>query len=286
MSLQTYFGRPKITRTIFPVADDNVLTYLNDDGLSVEPIYYAPIIPMILVNGSKGIGTGFSTDIMCYNPLQIIEYLKNKLLNIEDEIEFLPYYEGFKGEITKLSDSKFLIRGKYEKLGNDKIRITELPVGYWNQDLKELLEELIEPKQDKDGKKTPAIVKEYDNMSKDTNVDFIITFAKGKLEELEQSKGDHGCNGLEKVLKLYTTNTTTNMHLFDANDTLQKYIERCTARRIRATARASPHRISLLQSLLDPAFRAATTASRPSPHTPVPNHTASLPADSVPTADN
>jgi DNA topoisomerase-2 len=60
-------------------------------------------------------------------------------------------------------------------------------------------------------------------MSKDTNVDFTITFAKGKLEELEKSKGDYDCNGLEKLLKLYTTNTTTNMHLFDANDTLQKY---------------------------------------------------------------
>jgi len=60
-------------------------------------------------------------------------------------------------------------------------------------------------------------------MSKDTNVDFTITFVKGKLEELEKSKGDYGCNGLEKLLKLYTTNTTTNMHLFDANDTLQKF---------------------------------------------------------------
>ena len=213
----------KITRSIFPAADDNVLTYLNDDGLSVEPIFYAPIIPMILVNGSKGIGTGFSTDIMCYDPLQIIEYLKNKLLNIEDEIEFLPYYDGFKGEITKIGESKFLIRGKYEKLANDKIRVTELPVGHWTDNFKELLEELIEPGQDKEGKKIAATVKEYDDMSKDTNVDFTITFAKGKLEELEQSKGDHGCNGLEKLLKLYTTNTTTNMHLFDAKDTLQKY---------------------------------------------------------------
>jgi DNA topoisomerase-2 len=60
-------------------------------------------------------------------------------------------------------------------------------------------------------------------MSKDTNVDFTITFAKGKLEELEHSKGDYACNGLEKLLKLYTTNTTTNMHLFDADDKLQKY---------------------------------------------------------------
>jgi len=60
-------------------------------------------------------------------------------------------------------------------------------------------------------------------MSKDTNVVFTITFMKGKLEELEKLKGEYGCNGLEKLLKLYTTNTTTNMHLFDADDILHKY---------------------------------------------------------------
>jgi len=214
----------KITRSIFPAADDNVLEYLNDDGLSVEPIYYAPIIPMVLVNGSKGIGTGFSTDIMCYNPLQIIEYLQNKLLFIEDDIEFIPYYEGFKGHISKISDEKFLIKGVYETVGVDKIKVTELPVGYWTEDFKELLESLIDPGLDKEGKKIAAIIKDYDDMSKDTNVDFTITFMKGKLEELEASKSaDYGCNGVEKLLKLYTTNTTTNMHLFDASDTLHKY---------------------------------------------------------------
>jgi DNA topoisomerase-2 len=212
-----------LTRVLFPAADDAILDYLNDDGTPVEPIFYAPIIPMVLVNGSKGIGTGFSTDIMSYDPLQIIDYLKNKLLSIseDDEEEFIPYYEGFQGKISKLSAEKFLIKGVYEKVGTDKIRVTELPVGYWTEDFKELLEELIEPT--KDGKKLTAIVKDYDDMSKDTNVDFTITFAKGKLEELEQLKADHDCNGVEKLLKLYTTNTTTNMHLFDANDTLHKY---------------------------------------------------------------
>jgi len=217
----------KLTRAIFPVEDDAILDYLNDDGTPVEPIFYAPILPMVLVNGSKGIGTGFSTDIMCYNPLQIIDYLMNKLLSIsdeDDEVEFVPYYEGFQGTISKLTTDKFLIKGVYEKVGPDKIRVTELPVGFWTEDFKELLEELIEPAKDgKDGKKTATLVKDYDDMSKDTNVDFTITFAKGKLEELEQSKGDYECNGLEKLLKLYTTNTTTNMHLFDAKDILQKY---------------------------------------------------------------
>jgi DNA topoisomerase-2 len=213
----------KITRKIFNVEDDNILKYLNDDGTSVEPIFYAPIIPMILINGSKGIGTGFSTDVMSYDPLQIIGYLNTKLRSEVYNLDFIPYYEGFQGTIEKISESRFLIKGRYEKVGPDKIRVTELPVGFWTENFKEHLEELIEPGQDKAGKKIVSIVKDYDDMSKDTNVDFTITLQKGKIEELESTSADYGCNGIEKLFKLYTTNTTTNMHLFNAEDKLKKY---------------------------------------------------------------
>ena len=215
----------KITRTIYPTLDDNILEYLNDDGQMVEPLYYIPIIPMVLVNGTKGIGTGFSTDVMCYNPLEIISYIKNKLKGNTFSInnKFIPYYEGFKGTIEQIENEKFLIKGCYEKVGVDKIRVTELPIGFWTEDFKELLEKLIEPEVGKDGKKSVSIIKDYYDMSKDVNVDFTIEFAKGKLEEVESTKADYGCNGLQKILKLYTTNTNTNMHLFNANDKLHKY---------------------------------------------------------------
>ena len=106
----------KITRSIFPQTDDAILEYLDDDGLSVEPRYYAPIIPMILVNGSKGIGTGFSTDILPYNPLTIIQYIKNKLNSTlsDNDFEFHPYFHGFNGSIIQSSPNKYLIVGKYE----------------------------------------------------------------------------------------------------------------------------------------------------------------------------
>jgi DNA topoisomerase-2 len=213
----------KITRSIFPKQDDHILEYLNDDGTSVEPIFYVPIIPMILVNGSKGIGTGFSTDIMSYNPLQIIAYLKAKLVGEEFATEFTPFYEGFLGQIEKITENKFLIKGRYEKVGPDKIRVTELPVGLWTESFKEHLENLIEPGVDKEGKKIVPLVKDYDDMSKDTTVDFTITLQKGKVEELEATQTDNGCNALEKLFKLYTTSSTTNMHLFDAEDKLKKY---------------------------------------------------------------
>lgn len=215
----------KITRLVFVNQDDAVLNYLNDDGTLVEPIFYAPIIPMILVNGSKGIGTGFSTDIMSYNPLQIIEYLKSKLSD-EDvtAFDFVPYYEGFTGTIDRIGETnRFLIKGKYEKVGPDKIRVFELPIGFWTESFKELLEELIEPGLNKEGKKIISLVKDYDDMSKDTTVDFTITLQKGKVEELEAISYDNGCNGIEKLFKLATTGSTSNMHLFDAEDKLKKY---------------------------------------------------------------
>ena len=213
-----------ITRAIFSKHDDAILEYLNDDGTPVEPRFYAPVIPMILVNGSKGIGTGFSTDIMCYNPLQIIAYIKSKLSGLNVSDCFVPFYEGFQGKIEKIgSTNKFLIKGRYEKVGPDKIRVTELPVGFWTENFKEHLEGLIEPGLDKDGKKIVPQVKDYDDMSKDTTVDFTITLQKGKVEELEAIQLEHGCNALEKLFKLYTTSSTSNMHLFDSEDKLKKY---------------------------------------------------------------
>ena len=82
---------------------------MDDDGTPVEPDWYAPIIPMILINGSKGIGTGFSTDIPPFNPFQVIEYLKAKIQGTDTSgIEIEPYYEGFKGMITKIENQNTL----------------------------------------------------------------------------------------------------------------------------------------------------------------------------------
>ena len=84
------------------------------------------------------------------------------------------------------------------------------------------MEELQNDK-DKEGKKIVPIVKEYDDKSKDTNIEFIITFSKGKLNELETNMTEYGCNGLEKILKLYSTSSITNMNLFNSEDKLRKY---------------------------------------------------------------
>ena len=223
----------KLTRLIFRSEDDAVLTYLDDDGQSVEPIYYVPIIPMALVNGTKGIGTGFSTDIMCYNPAQIIEYIKRKLSGtVSAQAPIEPFYKNFKGTIRRVGDTKYLFKGCYTILDEKRIRITELPVGTWTEDYKKFLEHLIEPpaaaSKDKDkDKSSPAssapIVKEYNDMSTDTRVDITITMAPNIIKTYGEKATEFDCNLLEKSLGLYTTQSTTNMNMFDANEKLKKY---------------------------------------------------------------
>ena len=100
----------KITRCIFPESDDKVLNYLDEDGILVEPDYYLPIVPMILVNGGKGIGTGFSYEVLQYNLLTICNYLKNRLNGVKQEVDWTPYYENFKGSIQKMDNGKFMIK--------------------------------------------------------------------------------------------------------------------------------------------------------------------------------
>ena len=196
-----------ITRKIFSEFDDSILDYIEDDGSSVEPIYYVPIIPMILVNGTKGIGTGFSTDIMCYNPIQIINYLEAKLNKVCNKSLLIePYYQGFKGKIypCDTTHKKYIIKGCYETIGPDKIRISELPVGTWTQDYKEFLEGVLDAKsgKSKSAKCNDEYVKDFVDMSTDITVDFEVTFYPGILSKLISEDHEYAINGLEKYLKL------------------------------------------------------------------------------------
>jgi DNA topoisomerase-2 len=213
-----------LTRSLFPDTDDAVLSYLNDDGTIVEPEFYAPILPFALINGISGIGTGFSCSIPAYNPQDIITYLKNKLNSLTNTIEFVPYYQGFKGEIRKCGEQKYLIKGCYEKIAEDKIRITELPVGTWTMSYITMLEGLMDGGVDKAGKKIPPSIKDFTSLCTEVAVDITVQFPKGVLSDLETS-GDTttGINGVEKLLKLTTTVSTTNMHMFNSECKLHKY---------------------------------------------------------------
>lgn len=217
-----------ITRCLFPEKDDAVLSYMNEDGYDVEPEYYVPIIPFCLVNGISGIGTGFSCNIPSFNPKQIIQYLKRKLVGdpITQKEEFAPYYKGFLGSVTRVDDKKYLICGVYQKQTEDKIRIIELPIGTGIMDFKDYLETLMDGTTDKQGKRIPPSIKDFTNMSTETVIDFTIQFPKGGLAKLEEQRDANGItNGVHKLLKLSTTVSLTNMNMFDKDKRLKKYAE-------------------------------------------------------------
>lgn len=205
-----------ITPKIFRQDDAALLEHMDDDGFTVEPRMYYPIIPMILVNGALGIGTGFSTNIPCYNPIDIIDRIKGKLTGEKMTSEMIPWYRGFKGSIEK-QKSKWLCFGKYKRIAPTKVEITEIPVGTWTEDYKEFLESLVDSNDD---------VKAYVSNSGNEDVNFVVTFANEQALDalLDQMDDNTGYPKLESFLKLTSTRiSTTNMYLFNAKGQITKY---------------------------------------------------------------
>lgn len=206
-----------ITSIIYPKVDHEILTYLNDDGLDVEPEYFMPIIPMVLVNGALGIGTGFSTNVPCYNPKDIVAVLR-MLLKGESvsDMELTPWYKGFKGVIEKKDDDKFVSRGRFHKITATKVEITELPVGVWTQDFKETLESYMDAHNE---------LRNYESHYTDTDIRFVLHFASGAVTDQYLTVESNGYTKLENELKLVSSKMlgTTNMYLFNSKCQIQKY---------------------------------------------------------------
>ncbi|CAM6116025.1 unnamed protein product [Calypogeia fissa] len=204
-----------ITRLLFPQADDMLLDYLDEDGLTIEPTWYAPIIPMVLVNGSEGIGTGWSTFVPNYNPRDIVENV-NRLLRDEPMQPMEPWYKGFKGTIertaTKESGLTYTVTGIIDQLNETTLKVTELPVRKWTQDYKEYLEDLMLGT----GKIKEPFIKDYREHGTDTLVDF-------EMQLSEENMALALIEGLTKKFKLTTNLSTSNMHLFDESGTIKKY---------------------------------------------------------------
>ncbi|EFH59729.1 hypothetical protein ARALYDRAFT_898932 [Arabidopsis lyrata subsp. lyrata] len=201
-----------VTRILFPKDDHILLDYLNEDGQSIEPTWYMPIIPTVLVNGSEGIGTGWSTFIPNYNPREIVANVRCRL-NGESMVPMDPWYRGFKGTIEKTASKEggctYTITGLYEEVDDTTIRITELPIRRWNDDYKQFLQSL---KTD-NGAPFFQDVKAYND---DKSVDFDLILSEENMLAARQE-------GFLKKFKLTTTIATSNMHLFDRKGVIKKY---------------------------------------------------------------
>ena len=213
-----YTQLSKLTRKMFNIQDDHIYNYLDDDGQKIEPEAYCPILPMVLINGSEGIGTGFSSKIPKYNPSDLVTYVRNKLngkIN-EKNIKIEPWYRGFKGSIHKITDQTYLSKGLFKFINNSCIEITELPIGVWTEKYVEILQKLSSVKKNK-------ILKYYTDYSTESQVCIKLDFDSDKLADLHSQPIVNGITGIEKYLRLTKNINTTNMYLFNTKRQIVKY---------------------------------------------------------------
>lgn len=205
----TFTRLSPFARLIFNSADEPLLTYNTSDDKKIEPEVYVPVVPMILINGADGIGTGWSSNIPNYNPEDIVENLK-RLMRGEEMVPMTPWFRDFKGTVSQIAPDRYKFSGIIKQTSDTELEITELPIRVWTQDFKERIVTIIK------GEKVTSFIKDYDDYNTHRDVHFVLRMEekhmKAALEE-----------GLEEKFKLSKTIATSNLVAFDPEGRITKY---------------------------------------------------------------
>lgn len=245
-----------LVKAVFKKSDDAILDYVDDDGLVVEPVAYLPVIPMLLVNGSLGIGTGFSSTVLPYNPDDLCAALRARLTGLVTDLSdrtLTPWWFGFRGRVSNGKDSStWITRGVYEFVDDDKaqVRITELPVGTWTADYKDFLEEMIVA-QETAAKKGEGVIKirNYIANYNDVDVDFILELDPDYYHTARAYPTE-----FETDFKLTTSHKSTNYVAFDYDGKIRHFttvgeiLERFYGARLAAYEARKKHELSRLDA--------------------------------------
>lgn len=238
--IHTYLEQ--LTNVIYSAEDNSVLTHIDEEGQIIEPYWFCPIVPMILINGANGIATGYSTFIPQFDPLVLVDTIVKILTNNltgNEENELIPYYRGYKGSIFREVGNKFISCGKMEFSPDySHITITEIPIGnnlsksFLGYDL--FLKNLLagkeqEPESDDvsvkvDIKPTKKVFKsafidamdDYENHCNPIFANFVIYFDKEKLKQLVQT---YELDDFYSLLELKQYISLNNMHVLVPNIT-------------------------------------------------------------------
>ena len=197
-----------IFRQLFRKEDDLILEYKISNGMPVEPKFFLPILPIVLINGSDGMGTGHAHDILSYNPEEIrasiLKMLDGKIIKPNT---LTPWWRGFNGTVARDKISgQILIEGKYEiKEGRSPtIVVTELPIGMQSDAYKEHLEKL----EDRE------VITSYDNLSDKVGFEFVVRVPRDTLKKTDEE--------LKKLFKL-TARVTENLTVWNGDGVLTRY---------------------------------------------------------------
>ena len=190
-------------RKLFLKDDDTILVHQNDDGDVIEPEYYLPIIPTILMNGSDGMGTGFACKILNYHPVDLVKVCEEFINKGSIKTELIPWYKGFTGTVER-NGQQTVFTGCYTIESTTTLKITELPVGSFTQKYRDVLNDL----EDKN------IVKSYIDNSSEEKTEFIVTCPRETLRKTHDE--------LLKTFKL-VSRETENFTVWNENFKLKKF---------------------------------------------------------------
>jgi DNA topoisomerase-2 len=212
-----------IVDAMFKKEDSGILKNIDDDGQLVEPEFYQPVVPLLVINGALGIGTGFSSNIPPHNPSDILSLLRDRLYLRRGTLAGLilqPWWYGFKGTIHRTTETTWVTKGKAEWDDNKKtITVTELPVGTWTKDYKVHLDTLCTNTRVSDKEKgIKPILESFDDLYNDTEVKFILYFDSDTYFEMRTDPA-----AAEKMLQLNTAWHTTNMVCFSPEMKIKRY---------------------------------------------------------------
>lgn len=158
--------------------DSEILEQQYFEGSRIEPKFYTPTLPMLLVNGSEGVSSGFAQKILPRNPENLKKYILEKLSGKEPSEELLnPYAKNFKGNFRKDVEvpNKWYIEGVVEHVKNNEYLITEIPFTYDLKTYTNVLDDLVESK---------TIIR-YSSESDGENIlRFRVTLPKGVNDSL------------------------------------------------------------------------------------------------------
>lgn len=193
-------------RQLFKKEDDSILENLVVDGEKIEPKFYIPLLPMMLINGAQGTGTGHACLIMNYHPNEV----RDACMKIVDNKKLVkgsltPWYRGFTGTIVRNQETgQVVITGKLEVVNSTTIKITEIPVGVYLDSYKDHLTKLEDA----------GFIKDFEDRSTEESFEFVITCPRSTTAL------DH--DELLKKFKLISRDTE-NLTLWNENGTLERF---------------------------------------------------------------
>ncbi len=235
-----FTGLNPLTRLMFPEQDDPCLEYLVEDGQRVEPLHYVPVLPNLLINGSYGIGTGWSCYVPPHDPVDLAEHYMRRLRGEHAPAKALhPWVRGFHGNVYLSEDRRgttYTTSGTVTRTSRTSIEISELPVGLWTDDYKEYLMGLYDT----------GVISRFNEHHTSDRVRFQLSGTKKQIDALAEpavrNRGKSSISNasgkrkakpsftveeiestLRNKLRLEMPMSLRNMHAFDHEGKIVKY---------------------------------------------------------------